>query len=67
MIEYTILDNRYNTIINDKTNKNIIEKIIKDNKMLKIKEFKNYVNNAMQYWYKHSESNYILIFESEVK
>jgi hypothetical protein len=63
VIEFAILDNRYNKIIDSQTSKEVIEKAINDKKMKKIQEFKNYVNDKIVRWYKHSDTEYILIYE----
>jgi len=63
MIEYAILDDRHNKVISSQTSKEVIEKVINNNKMKKIQEFKNYVNDKIVYWYKHKDTKYIVIFE----
>lgn len=63
MISYVILDDRYNTIINSKCTIETIEKVKNDDKMKKMYEFTNEVNNKQVYWYQNINSKYLLIYE----
>ena len=65
MISYVILDDRFNKIIDSKTNEDTINKVIDDNAMVKTQEFKNYFNNKMVYWYENPKNKYMLIYEKE--
>lgn len=63
MISYVILDDRYNMIIDSKCTIETIEKVINDDKMKKMYEFTNDVNNKQVYWYQNINSKYLLIYE----
>lgn len=63
MVEYVILDNRYNKIIDSKCYFEIIEKTINDKNMKKIQEFENQYNGKQVYWYQNLNTQYILIYE----
>lgn len=63
MVEFIILDNRYNKVIDSKCNTEIIEQAINDKNMKKIQEFKNEINHKMVYWYQNINTKYMLIYE----
>ena len=63
MIEYVILDNRYNKVIDNKCDAEIIEQVINDKNMKKVQEFKNEFNGKMVYWYQNINTKYMLIYE----
>lgn len=63
MIEYVILDNRYNKVIDNKCDAEIIEQAINDKNMKKVQEFKNEFNGKMVYWYQNINTKYMLIYE----
>ena len=63
MIEYIILDDRYNTIKKGKTSEKEIEKAIHDKNIIKDCEYLNEITKKQAYWYINKISKYTLIFE----
>ena len=63
MVNYVILDNRYNKVIDSTCDYEIIKKVINDKNTKKVQEFKNDINGKMVYWYQNINTKYILIYE----
>lgn len=63
MINFTILDNRYNKVIDGQCTIETIDEVINDKRNIKIREFKNEINNAQVFWYQNINTKYIVIYE----
>ena len=63
MINFTILDNRYNKVIDGQCNIETINEVINDKRNIKVGEFKNETNNTQVFWYQNINTKYIVIYE----
>ena len=63
MINFTILDNRYNKVIDGQCTSETINEVINDKRNIKVGEFKNELNNAQVIWYQNINTKYIVIYE----
>lgn len=63
MINYTILDDKYNKVIDDKCTIEVINEVINDKRNIKVGEFKNETNNTQVFWYQNINTKYIVIYE----
>ena len=63
MINFTILDNRYNKVIDGQCTIETIDEVINDKRNIKVREFKNEINNAQVFWYQNINTKYIVIYE----
>ena len=63
MINFTILDNRYNKVIDSKCTIETINEVINDKRNIKVREFKNEINNTQVFWYQNINTKYIVIYE----
>lgn len=63
MINFTILDNRYNKVIDGQCTSETINEVINDKRNIKVGEFKNELNNTQVIWYQNINTKYIVIYE----
>ena len=63
MINYTILDDKYNKVIDDKCTIEVINEVINYKRNIKVGEFKNETNNTQVFWYQNINTKYIVIYE----
>ena len=63
MINFTILDDRYNKIIDGQCTIETINEVINDKRNIKVGEFKNETNNTQVFWYQNINTKYIVIYE----
>ena len=63
MINFTILDNRYNKVIDGQCTIETINEVINDKRNIKVGEFKNETNNTQVFWYQNINTKYITIYE----
>ena len=63
MINFTILDNRYNKVIDGQCTIETINEVINDKPNIKVGEFKNETNNTQVFWYQNINTKYIVIYE----
>lgn len=63
MINYTILDDRYNKVIDGQCTTEVINEVINDKRNIKVREFKNEANNTQVFWYQNINTKYIVIYE----
>ena len=63
MINFTILDNRHNKVIDGQCTIETIDEVINDKRNIKVREFKNEINNAQVFWYQNINTKYIVIYE----
>ena len=63
MINFTILDNRYNKVIDGQCTIETINEVINDKRNIKVREFKNETNNKQVFWYQNINTKYIVIYE----
>ena len=63
MINFTILDNRYNKVIDGQCTIKTINEVINDKRNIKVGEFKNETNNTQVIWYQNINTKYIVIYE----
>ena len=63
MINFTILDNRYNKVIDGQCTIETINEVINDKRNIKVGEFKNETNNTQVFWYQNINTKYIIIYE----
>lgn len=63
MINFTILDNRYNKVIDGQCTIETINEVINDKRNIKVGEFKNETNNTQVFWYQNINTKYIVIYE----
>ena len=63
MINFTILDNRYNKVIDGQCTIETINEVINDKHNIKVGEFKNETNNTQVFWYQNINTKYIVIYE----
>ena len=63
MINFTILDNRYNKVIDGQCTIETINEVINDKRNIKVGEFKNETNNTQVIWYQNINTKYIVIYE----
>lgn len=63
MINFTILDNRYNKVIDGQCTSETINEVINDKRNIKVREFKNEINNTQVIWYQNINTKYIVIYE----
>lgn len=63
MINFTILDNRYNKVIDGQCTIETINEVINDKRNIKVREFKNEINNTQVFWYQNINTKYIIIYE----
>ena len=63
MINFTILDNRYNKVIDGQCTIETINTVINDKRNIKVGEFKNETNNTQVFWYQNINTKYIVIYE----
>ena len=63
MINFTILDNRYNKVIDGQCTSETINEVINDKQNIKVGEFKNETNNTQVFWYQNINTKYIVIYE----
>ena len=63
MINFTILDNRYNKVIDGQCTIETINEVINDKRNRKVGEFKNETNNTQVFWYQNINTKYIVIYE----
>lgn len=63
MINFTILDNRYNKVIDGQCTIETINEVINDKRNIKVREFKNEINNTQVFWYQNINTKYIVIYE----
>ena len=63
MINFTILDNRYNKVIDGQCAIETINEVINDKRNIKVGEFKNETNNKQVFWYQNINTKYIVIYE----
>ena len=63
MINFTILDNRYNKVIDGQCTSETINEVINDKRNIKVGEFKNETNNTQVFWYQNINTKYIVIYE----
>ena len=59
MINFTILDNRYNKVIDGQCAIETINEVINDKRNIKVGEFKNETNNTQVFWYQYNIYYYI--------
>lgn len=63
MINFTILDNRYNKVIDGQCTSETINEVINDKRNIKVGEFKNETNNTQVFWYQNINTKYTVIYE----
>ena len=63
MINFTILDDRYNKVIDGQCTSETINEVINDKRNIKVREFKNETNNKQVFWYQNINTKYIVIYE----
>lgn len=63
MINFTILDNRYNKVIDGQCTIETINEVINDKRNIKVGEFKNETNNTQVFWYQNINTKYTVIYE----
>ena len=63
MINFAILDNRYNKVIDGQCTIETINEVINDKRNIKVGEFKNETNNTQVFWYQNINTKYIVIYE----
>lgn len=63
MINFTILDDRYNKVIDGQCTIETINEVINDKRNIKVGEFKNETNNTQVFWYQNINTKYIVIYE----
>lgn len=63
MINFTILGDRYNKVIDSQCTIETINEVINDKRNIKIREFKNEINNTQVFWYQNINTKYIVIYE----
>ena len=63
MLNFTILDNRYNKVIDGQCTIETINEVINDKRNIKVGEFKNETNNTQVFWYQNINTKYIVIYE----
>lgn len=63
MINFTILDDRYNKVIDGQCTIETINEVINDKRNIKVREFKNEINNTQVFWYQNINTKYIVIYE----
>ena len=63
MINFTILDNRYNKVIDGQCTIETINEVINDKRNIKVGEFKNEPNNTQVFWYQNINTKYTVIYE----
>ena len=63
MINFTILDNRYNKVIDGQCTIETINEVINDKRNIKVGEFKNETNNTQVFWYQNINTKYIVNYE----
>ena len=63
MINFTILDDRYNKVIDGQCTIETINEVINDKRNIKVREFKNETNNTQVFWYQNINTKYIVIYE----
>ena len=63
MINFTILDDRYNKVIDSQCTIETIHEVINDKRNIKVREFKNEINNTQVFWYQNINTKYIVIYE----
>ena len=63
MINFTILDNKYNKVIDGQCTIETINEVINDKRNIKVGEFKNETNNTQVFWYQNINTKYIVIYE----
>lgn len=63
MINFTILDNRYNKVIDGQCTSETINTVINDKRNIKVGEFKNEINNKQVFWYQNINTRYMVIYE----
>ena len=63
MINFTILDNRYNKVIDGQCTIETINEVINDKRNIKVGEFKNENQQHTSFWYQNINTKYIVIYE----
>lgn len=63
MINFTILDDRYNKVVDGQCTIETINEVINDKRNIKVREFKNEINNTQVFWYQNINTKYIVIYE----